>query len=172
MTIDDRELDRRLTALDQRAAVDDHLWTKIEPRLSARSNRSWIGAVAAAACFLAVVFITHQNAPNWSEVHHQQALQAEVRALNASSLMPQLIDQIEWSDDMRAAWDEYQVAINDLEQALELNPGYQMLVDTLAATKLQQSRLVNRAVAMHIQVSNTLPINEPFNELGANQYEL
>ena len=65
--------------------------------------------------------------------------------MNATTLLPQLVDQIGWSDEMMAAWNQYQTAIDELEAALELNPGYQMLVDSLAEARLQQSRLLNQA---------------------------
>lgn len=168
MSINDRELDQRLGALPQAAHVDDAIWTKIEHRLHARNNRRWIGGGAIAASLVAVIVLTNINAPDWSELHRNQAIQAEVRAMNATTLLPQLVDQIGWSDEMMAAWNQYQTAIDELEAALELNPGYQMLVDSLAEARLQQSRLLNQAKStrfMNTQQAQDAPT-------GVSNYEI
>ncbi|GEM_PF-3845715 len=167
-TIDDQALDRRLAALPQHASVDSTIWPKIEHRLRPHSKRAWFGGAAAAACFLAVVTITNYNAPNWSELHRTMALQAEAEAMSASSLVPQMISQVSWPEDMRIAWNEYEVAIDELERALELNPGYQVLIDTLAAKRLQQSRLVNQAQSIGM-IRNTHTEQRP---TGVQHYDI
>lgn len=168
MNINDQELDRRLNALPQSADVNEAIWPKIEHRLHARSHRRWFGGAAVAAGLVAVVVITNLNSPDWAELHRNQAIEAEVRAMNAMTLLPQLADQMGWDEDMLAAWNQYQTAIEEIEAALELNPGYQMLVDTLAATRLKQSNLLNQAKStrfMNAQQAEEAPI-------GVNNYEI
>lgn len=169
MSINDQALDRRLNALPQSANVNEAIWTKVEHRLHARSNRRrWIGGAAVAASLLGVVVITNLNSPDWTELHRNQAIQAEVRAMNAMTLLPQLADQMGWDEDMLAAWNQYQTAIEEIEAALELNPGYQMLVDTLAATRLKQSSLLNQAKSTRFM--NTQQVEEA--PIGASNYEI
>ena len=175
MSMKDEELDRRLRALPLTADVDDAIWPKIEQRIEHPHARTfgrlkWGGGIAAAVAVVAVLALLDQDTPNWSELELAQTIQAEVRAMNASNLLPQLASQINWSDDMRAAWNEYQTAIDELEAALELNPGYQMLIDTLAATRLRQSSLLNNAQATRA-IRTSSPTTQELPE-GVTSYEI
>ena len=175
MSINDQELDRRLRSLPLTADVNEAIWTKIEHRIHGHDarpsfNLKWAGGIAAAVTVVALVAVLDQGSPNWDELYRNQTIQAEVKAMNASNLLPQLASQIEWSDDMRTAWNEYQTAIDELEAALELNPGYQMLIDTLAATRLRQSSLLNHAQSSRVLNMDTRQTQE-LSE-GVTSYEI
>ncbi|MEM7055013.1 MAG: hypothetical protein AAF446_10785 [Pseudomonadota bacterium] len=174
MSIKDEDLDRRLRALPRTAEVDDALWSKIEHRIEGQTRHQryavvkWSGGIAAAVSLIAVAALFDLDSPNWSELHRSETIAAEVHAMNAANLLPQLAGQIEWSDDMRTAWNEYQSAIDELEAALELNPGYQMLIDTLVATRLRQSNLLNQAQSTRvINTRQTQELSE-----GVTSYEI
>ena len=147
MTIDDRELDRRLAALTREIDVDESLWPAIERRL--RPARRWpaaavalITAVAIAGVFIAMPTID-RGAPEGPGV-----AQREAEAMRALAPEASAVSQIDASPALQQAWQENQTAIEQLEQALEADPDNRMLLEFLSEARLRQAQLIQRGMSL------------------------
>lgn len=148
MTIDDRELDRRLAALTREIDADESLWPGIERRL--RPGRRWPRAAAVAsiaAITLVFVFIAlptiDRGAPEGPGV-----AQREAEAMRALTPEASAVSQLDASPALQQAWQENQTAIEQLEQALKADPDNRMLLEFLSEARLRQAQLIQRGLSL------------------------
>jgi hypothetical protein len=147
MTIDDRELDRRLNALPRETQADEALWPGIERRL--RPSRRWpaaaavVAAVGFGALFIALWVDEHgsPDAPGFA------LREAETMRAEAPDAIP--VSQINASPSLRTAWQDNQSAIDELETALERDPDNRLLLEFLGDARLRQARLIQRGLFSH-----------------------
>lgn len=144
MTIDDRELDRRLGALPRETDADESLWPGIERRL--RPARRWPAAAAAVAAigFGAVVValsLLEAGAPL-----RPSPAQREAAAMRAAAPDALAVARIDNSQPLMAAWRDNQAAIDQLERALESDPDNRLLLEFLSEARLRQARLIQRGL--------------------------
>lgn len=149
MTIDDRELDRRLAALTREIDVDESLWPGIERRLGAA--RRWPAAAAAVASITAVaiagVFIAMPTIDRGA-IEGPGVAQREAEAMRALTPEASAVSQIDASPALQQAWQENQTAIEQLEQALEADPDNRMLLEFLSEARLRQAQLIQRGMSL------------------------
>lgn len=142
--IDDSELDRRLDALVRVAEPPADSWSAIERRIQ---KRRWSMAVpaglAAAAVLCGVALVVSQLGPAPSHPGGiAEAMQAEVHAMRVAAPESPVVTDMESPEALMAAWQDNEQAIDQLEQALERDPGNRLLLEFLTEARMRQARLV------------------------------
>jgi hypothetical protein len=148
MTLEDTELDRRLSALPRQTDIDQRHWQAIEARLQAPPRRwpRFMAAAAGIAACLAVALLLVDQASLPSGNDASVVIAAEISAMRAQAAGL----EADWDGqdlEMAGAWDENQDAIEELERALARHPDNPMLMDFLAQARLRQAQLVQQATA-------------------------
>lgn len=147
MTIDDHELDRRLNALPRATVADESLWPRIEQRLHPTRRRS-VSAVAAAVAAVGVGVLVLALSVYESTAPEPPAMaQSEAAAMRAVAPDEAAVWRVNASSPLVEAWHENQAAIEQLEQALERDPGNRLLLEFLSEARLRQARLIQRGLA-------------------------
>lgn len=159
MTLDDRELDRRLAALTRESAPGADHWPTIERRIQA--PRRWglpVAASAAAALVLAVAALRVVGpGPEPNEATDLQAVvSAEARAMQASAPDETDVLRARSPEALMRAWSDNQSAIEEIEAALARDPGNPLLLEFLAEARLRQARLINSSLTLSTQARMTL----------------
>lgn len=145
MTIDDRELDRRLDALTSEVEADESLWPGIERRLLPARRWPAVAAVVAALGlgFMFVALSLYDNAA----VEHANVAQTEAAAMRSAAPGPLAVSSIDATPSLLEAWHENQSAIEQLEHALDRDPGNRLLLDFLTQARLRQARLIRQGLS-------------------------
>ena len=158
--IDDSELDRRLDALTRVAEPPVGAWSAIEHRIRKRRRSMAVPAgLAAAAVVFGVALVVSQlgSAPTYPG-GAAEAMQAEVRAMRVAAPETPVLADAESPEALMAAWQDNQQAIEQLEQALENDPGNRMLLEFLTEARLRQARLV-RSIGRNKTPNNQRSMN-------------
>lgn len=147
--IGDADLDRRLAALTREADPAASAWAGIEQRVQAPARRGRAGAIAAVAAALVAVIAAVQWMPADEPAPANPGrtlVQAEAEAMRRAApvMTGGLVDAVPLSE----AWAENQIAIEELEAALERDPDNRLLLDFLAEARLRQVRLLNSGLAL------------------------
>lgn len=159
MTLNDRELDRRLAALTREAEPGSDHWPAIERRIGAR--RRWglpVAASAAAALVLAVAALRvlgPESEPSGA-ADLQAVVSAEARAMQASAPEQNAAIRARSPEALMRAWSDNQRAIEEIESALARDPGNPLLLEFLAEARLRQARLINSSLTLSTQARMTL----------------
>jgi hypothetical protein len=147
MTIDDRELDRRLAALTRHVEADESLWPGIERGLASDSRRprriaaaAAVGALSLGAALVALS-VFDRTVPDEQGFAQRQAAVMRAAAPDAVA-----VSTVESSPRLGEAWRENQAAINELEQALKRDPDNGLLLEFLSEARLRQARLIQREI--------------------------
>lgn len=151
MTLSDRRLDARLSALPRQAPVPD-MWPEIRRRI--RRRRVITPGIAAAALLLAAVtgwlMIGMRPDPNAPDSPEARIFTAEGAAMRELTAGPAWIQAMDADGDWRTAWETNREAIAELESALESNPDHRLLLDLLARAHLRQAALLRRVPATEL----------------------
>lgn len=144
MTIDDRELDRRLDALARETDVDQSLWPGIERRL--RPARRWPAAAAGVAGVFLGALVVALLAIDGPAPEGPAVAQSEADAMRAAAPDVLEVSRAGASSPLMEAWQDNQAAIDQLEQALERDPDNPLLLEFLSEARLRQARLIQRGL--------------------------
>lgn len=161
MTLNDRQLDRRLAALTREAEPGSDHWPAIERRIGTR--RRWglpVAASAAAALVLAVAALRVLGPGPGSQpsgaADLQAVVSAEARAMQASAPEQNAAIRARSPEALMRAWSDNQRAIEEIESALARDPGNPLLLEFLAEARLRQARLINSSLTLPTQARMTL----------------
>lgn len=140
MTIDDRTLDARLADLPQAVESPPEPWLEIERRLQGPRRPRWraAGAAAAIAASLALAILLVDRPETQSPA--ETIITAEAQAMREQA--PEFPAGTDFNAALAEAWDTNQMAIAELEAAIEDHPDHPMLIEFLAQARLRQSNLV------------------------------
>lgn len=152
----DADLDRRLAALVRESDPAPTAWASIERRIEhpierpidSPLPRRWAARWAAVAAVAMAAIVTVLWTQNDSAVpidSMRTLVQAEVEAMRRSAPVATvaMVDEPPWTQ----AWTDNQAAIDQLEAAVERNPGNRLLLEFLAEARLRQARLINSGLA-------------------------
>lgn len=145
MTIDDRTLDARLADLPQAVESPPEPWLEIEKRLQGPRRPRWraagtVAAIAASlALALAILLIDRPETRSPAET----IITAEAEAMREQA--PEFPAGTDFNAELADAWATNQMAIAELEAAIEDHPDHPMLIEFLAQARLRQSNLVYQA---------------------------
>jgi len=143
MIRDDRELDRRLSALTRRAEPDEAVWRRIDSRIRRPSRHRPVLAGAAALVALAVLAGAWLlERPDAQPTPMRTLVAQEAAALRALAPARALPADFELPAPVEQAWDENQTAIAELEAALERDPDNRLLLEFLAQARLREAELM------------------------------
>ncbi|MBY6203870.1 hypothetical protein [Halomonas denitrificans] len=148
--IEDSELDARLSTLTREAPPPASAWAgiaeRIRPRRRGRHVR-WGLLAAAAVLLVAVVVVRPPPDERPAGIDGGRILvAAETEAMRrvAPTVTGGLID----TQPLAASWAENQVAIDELEAALDRDPDNRLLLEFLAEARMRQVRLLNSGLAV------------------------
>ena len=142
MTLDDRELDRRLNALTRETNADESLWPGIEQRL--RPARRWPAITGSAAAVTAGAIVIALSVFDSAPPERPDTAQSQAEAMRAAAPDALAVSSIYGSQSLMKAWQENQAAIEQLEQALARDPDNRLLLEFLSEARLRQARLIQR----------------------------
>lgn len=152
MTIDNRTLDARLADLPRAVEPPPGPWLGIEKRLHARRRPRWrvAGTAAAIAASLALAIVVVDQ----PETHSPAAtiITAEAEAMREQA--PAHPAGTGFNAELAGAWNTNQMAIAELEAAIEDHPDHPMLIEFLAQARLRQSNLIYQAAVGGAAASN------------------
>jgi hypothetical protein len=144
MTVDDRELDRRLDALTRQVPPDESLWPDIERTI--RPPRRWPAAAAVVASIgIGALFVALSLFEDDAGESRSLA-QREAEAMRAAAPDAVLVSQADTPAPLLNAWRDNQSAIEELEDALERDPDNRLLLEFLSEARLRQARLIQRGL--------------------------
>jgi hypothetical protein len=145
MTMDDRELDRRLDGLTREIEADESLWPAIERRL--RPSRRWPALAATAAALAIGVLVVSQSLDERTKPETRPGLAGE-HAAPAGEITPEAlaVSGVDGAQPVMQAWQDNQAAIEQLEQALQRDPDNPLLLEFLSEARLRQARLIQRGL--------------------------
>lgn len=149
------ELDRRLASLTRSAEPAPSSWSRIQQRIEQDSTSDgrhrhrpiWPVAMAAAAVFALVAVVVWQlptsTGPQFDD--GRQLVQREAEAMRRAA--PMVTGGFEEAPPLAEAWTENQIAIDELEAALDRDPDNRLLLEFLAEARLRQVRMLNSGLA-------------------------
>lgn len=144
MTINDRELDRRLAALTREADPAPENWISIERRIRARR---WPAALAAAVLLGVAALVVMQAGPDLGPSTGADAfVRDQVNEMRAAAPDARAVAMLDPAGSVMDAWRENQAAIGQLEKALQRDPGNRLLLEFLAEARMRQARLMHNAM--------------------------
>jgi len=143
MTIDDRELDRRLDSLTRQVPADESLWPRIERQT--RSPRRWPAVAAIAASVGAGAMFVALSILEDNTAQPAGYAQREAEAMRAVSPDAMAVSRVDASPSLQSAWRANQSAIEELERALQRDPDNRLLLEFLSEARLRQARLIQRS---------------------------
>jgi len=147
MTIDDRELDRRLGALTREVEADESLWPGIESRLRTRHRKpGWIAAAAAVGALSIGALLVALSMFQRTVPDERSYAQRQAEAMRTAAPDAVAVSRVEASPPLIKAWRENQAAIDELERALERDPDNRLLLEFLSEARLRQARLIQRGL--------------------------
>lgn len=147
MTIDDTELDARLSALPRETVPDARNWHRIERRIRRRRRAPLAAAAAAAAAAVGLGVAIVWQFPFGGGVPRDQLLvQAEVQAMAASAPDEAALRRAGSPEELMQAWQDNRAAIAELERALARDPDNTLLLEFLSEARLRQARLVQQGM--------------------------
>jgi len=154
MTIDDRELDRRLHALTREAEPAPGGWRSIERRMGLR-RRIPAAATAAAAVLAVGALVVFRLAPEAGGGPEMRRLvAAEVTAMRAAAPGQRAVAQLDSPEALMRAWQDNRDAIAELEAALARDPDNELLLEFLREARLRQARLIGQGITTHERSMN------------------
>ena len=143
MTLDDRELNRRLDSLTRRTEPDEGLWPGIERRLHPARRRPAAAAVVAVVGIGGLLVALSVLDGNSSRAPSLAQVEADAMRTAAPETLP--VSRGHGSTALLEAWQDNQAAIYELEQALERDPDNRLLLEFLSEARLRQARLIQRS---------------------------
>jgi hypothetical protein len=146
MTIDDTELDARLSALPRETPTDARIWHRIERRIRRRRRAPLAAAAAVAAVGLGVAIVWQFPFGGGNVPRDQLLVQAEVQAMAASAPDEAALRRAGSPEELMQAWQDNRAAIAELERALARDPGNTLLLEFLSEARLRQARLVQQGM--------------------------
>lgn len=161
MSIDDKELDRRLIALQREVETDEvaeeRTWQAIAGQLDINSEpkqashtpfraRRFYAGLSVAASFVLVMLMADPLSRSPISVS-EFVINAEIKAMHQQLRWDDIPENSSLNGGFRTAWNDNQQAINELENALKRNPDSPMLVDFLARAQLRHVELIHYASA-------------------------
>lgn len=143
MNIDERTLDTRLADLPRVVEPPREPWLEIEKRLQIKRRPRWpaFGAAAAIAASLVLALLVVDRPETQGPAATIITAEAKAMRKQAPARPPAAVVDPE----LAAAWDTNQMAIAELEAAIEDHPDNPMLIDFLAQARLRQSTLIHEA---------------------------
>lgn len=143
MTIDNRTLDARLADLPRVVESPPEPWLGIEERLHAPRRPRWrvAGAAAAIAASLALAIVVVDQPETQGPA--ATIITAEAEAMREQA--PARPAGTGFNAELADAWDTNQMAIAELEAAIDHHPDHSMLIEFLAQARLRQSNLIYQA---------------------------
>lgn len=146
MTIDDTELDARLSALPRETAPDARNWQRIQRRIRRRRRVPLAAAAAVAAVGLGVAILAQRPFGGGDAPRDRLLVRAEVQAMAASAPDEAALRRAGSPEALMQAWQDNRAAIAELERALARDPDNTLLLEFLGEARLRQARLVQQGM--------------------------